>query len=842
MLEMGGNRDLDETQENQMNSWMMDLRFSARRLTKAPGFFVTVTLMLALGIGAITAIFSLIEGILLRPLPFHDPERLVQLGEHVGENAGIGTTARDLRAYSTETKAFSSIGGLVGSSFVLTGSPSPESIPAARLTASMFPTLGVDPVIGRVFSQREEDQRTQVAVISYSLWTEQYHRDPRTIGSILELDRKPYTIIGVMPRGFEFPLQVGRLNQARLWVPLSLTADELSDESAGFWGYQMVARLKGGVTLAQAAQDTDRVSRLIMSTYPSTMSQIHIRGDVKLLSEVLTGDVKPLLRILLIAVAVVLLIACVNVAILMLVREVRNHRGHAVRLALGARPGTILRGSVLEGLILSLSGGLIGLFLAAIAVRITVRSLSESMPRADSIWIDMHVALFTLGAVLLSGVLCSLVPAFVALRINPVEGLKENAVTTSGTASHARLRSSLVIAEVAVALVLLTISIAFLRSYQKMLAIDPGFQPQHVLVAGYRLPVEHYPTQISVENFHRSVIEKLLTQPGIVTAGIGNTLPSSGNSGMSAYTIEGRAAEGWKLKFAMFGAVDGNYFQALGIPLIAGRVFSDQDRAESPLVVVVNQSMARHSWPGQNPIGRRMHVGNPKKNLPWATVIGVVGDTRVGGRDQEVNDGWYASALQPAVLYGSASPQASGAPTGGSIVVRAAIPPDEIAGIVRRAVAEIDPELALEQVRPMADVVSTTEAPRRIMTKLIGIFGLAALVLALSGIYAVISFSVTLRTQEIAIRMAVGAQRSGITNLVLQSGARLALFGSALGIVGAVAASHLIGSLLFEVSPMDPWIYVGCVLLMMASAYLASLVPALRAASANPIQALRSTT
>jgi predicted permease len=825
-----------------MNSWIMDLRFSARRLFKAPGFLITVTFMLALGIGAITAIFSLIEGILLRPLPFHDPGRLVEMGEHVGENPGIGTTARDIRAYSTETNAFASMGALVGNNFVLTGSASPENIPAARLTASMFPTLGVDPVIGRVFSQREEDQRMQVAVISYSFWTDRYHRDPGIIGSTLELDRKPYTIVGVMPRGFEFPLQVGRLNQARLWVPLSLTADELSDASVGFWGYGMVARLKDGVTLAQAAQDTDRVSRVIMSTYPPTMSQIRIRGDVKLLGEVLTGDVRPLLRVLLIAVGVVLLIACVNVAILMLVRAVRSHRAQAVRLALGARPGAILRGSILEGLILSFSGGLIGMLFATIAVRITVRSLSESMPRADSIRIDMHVALFALGAALVTGVLCSLVPAFVALRINPVEGLKENAVTTTGTASHVRLRSALVIAEVAVALVLVTVSMAFLRSYQRMLAIDPGFQPQHVLVAGYGLPVEQYPTQISVENFNRTLIEKLADEPGIVAAGIGNTLPSSGGSGMSAYTIEGRSAEGWKLKFAVFGAVDGKYFQALGIPLIAGRVFSDLDRADTPLVVVVNQSMARHSWPGQNPIGRRMHVGNPKKNLPWATVIGIVGDTRVGGRDQEANDGWYASALQPAVLYGSASPRAGGAPTGGSIVVRASIPPDEIAGTVRRAVAEIDPRLALDQVRSMADVVSTTEAPRRIMTKLISIFGFAALVLALTGIYAVMSFSVTLRTQEIAIRMAVGAQRSGITNLVLQSGARLALFGSTLGILGACAASHLIRSLLFQVSPMDPWIYGGSAVLMMGSAYLASLIPALRAASADPIRALRSST
>jgi predicted permease len=309
---------------------------------------------------------------------------------------------------------------------------------------------------------------------------------------------------------------------------------------------------------------------------------------------------------------------------------------------------------------------------------------------------------------------------------------------------------------------------------------------------------------------------------------------------MAAYTIEGQPADGWKLKFAAFGAVDGDYFQALGIPLIAGRTFTGQDRADAPLVIVVNQSMASHSWPGQTPIGKRMHVGNPKKNLPWATVVGVVGDTRIGGRDQAANDGWFAPALQPAILNGTAARQARLIPSAGSIVVRAEMPPDAIAGTVRNAVAEIDPQLALDQVRSMDDVVSTTEAPRRIMTELISAFAITALLLALTGIYAVMSFSVALRRQEIAIRMALGAQRGRIATLVLRSGAVLALSGGALGIAAAFAASRLIRSFLFEVSPTDPWIYAGSLLLMLAIAWLASLLPALRAASAEPIRALRS--
>ena len=823
-----------------MDFRIQDVRHAARRLAKTRGFFLTVTLMLALGIGATTTIFSLIEGILLRPLPFRDPSRLVQLGEHVGENSGIGITARDIRAYSTEAQSFSSTGAFAGASFVLSDGPSPENLPAARLTSGVFPTVGVEPLLGRVFAQQEEESRAQVAVISYPLWTNRYHRDPRAVGATIELDRQPYTIIGVMPRDFEFPLQAGRLNQAQLWVPMSLTSEQLSEQEAGFWGYQMVARLKDGVALSQAAQDADRVSRQIMSSFPPSMSQIHIRGDVQLLSEELTGDTRPLLWVLFIAVSVVLLIACANVAILMLVRAVRAHREYALRLALGARSSAILRDKVLEGLLLSLSGGLLGLVFAGIAIGIISRSLAESMPRVDSISIDVPVALFTLGIAITVGVLCSLVPAFVALGTNLIAGLKDTVSTSTGAASHARLRSVLVVTEIGVALVLLIASLAFVRSYQKMLSIDPGFQPQRVLVAGYRLPEEQYATDVSVEKFDRNLIEQLSKKPGILAVGMGNTLPSSGNSGMAAYTIEGQSADGWKLKFAAFGSIYGNYFQTLGIPLLAGRTFTDEDRADSPLVVMVSQSMAQHSWPGQNPIGKRMHVGNPRKNLPWATVVGIVGDTRIGSRDQKANDQWYAPARQPAILSGTASPQSRVLPAGGSIVVRAAIPPEQIIGIVRHTVAEIDPLLVLGQVRSMTDVVSNTEAPRRIMTELTGAFAVTALILALTGIYAVVSFSVTLRAQEIAIRMALGAQREGIVKLVLHSGLRLALAGSALGALASLATSQLIRSYLFSVSPTDPWLYSASICLMTAIAFVASAVPAIRAASADPIRALRS--
>lgn len=817
-----------------------DLRYSLRRLAKSPWFSLSAVLMLALGIGSATTIFSLIEGILLRPLPFHDPGRLVELGEHVGNNPGIGITARDIGAYATGSSAFSSVGGFTSISFELAGSSFPENVSAARLTYSVFPTLGVQPVFGRLFTQQEDDAHAPVAVISFALWTNRFHRDPAISGRSIELSRKTYTIVGVMPRDFEFPLQARRINQAQLWVPMSLTAEELSDQAAGHWGFQMVARLKNGVTMPEAVQDADRVARQIMRDFPATMSNIQIRGDAKLLSQVFTGETKPLLRILFVAVLVVLLIACTNVAILMLVRAIRGHRDHAVRLALGARSSAIIRRAMVEGSLLSLSGGLVGLALAAVTLRLALRLWPEWMPRADSISVDGTVALFALGIAILSGLFCSLAPALIALRTNLVGSLKEGLGTGASSGIASRIRSALAIAEIAVALVLLTVSWALLRSYQKMLAIDPGFRPERVSVAGYQLPVTQYRSDATVEAFNTAILERLSGKPGIISAGIGNTLPSSGNSGMAAYTIEGERSEGWKLKFAGFGAIDGNYFYALDIPLIAGRTFTANDRAHSPLVVIVSQSMAQHCWPGQSAIGKRMHFGNPKKGLPWATVVGMVGNTRIGARDQEGNDQLYVPAQQPATLYGFGSSESRLIPAGGFIVLRAALPPEQMIGILRQTVAEIDPLLALDQVQPMSDVLSRTEAPRRFVTELIGAFAVLALTLSFTGIYAVMSFAVSLRSQEIAIRMALGASRDSIAGLILRSGTGLAVLGCGIGIVSSLAAARFVQSFLFAVPANDRWNYAASVFLMMLIAVLASVLPASRAAAADPMATLRS--
>ena len=763
-----------------MTGLLHDLRYAFASLAKSPGFTAAAVITLALGIGATTAIFSLVEGVLLRPLPFSHPECLVVLGDHLGNNPGISVTAREIGTYANESSAFVSLGGVYRRSYELSGGATPEEVMGARLTAGVFPTLGVRPLLGRPFTPAEEEGHQPLAVIAYPLWLNRYHRDPNILGSSMVLDRKTYTIIGVMPRSFEFPLEAGHLNQAQVWVPMSPSADELSEQS-GLWGYHIIARLRDGVTISQAAQDADRVAHQIMRDFPASKARIHIRGDVAPLREFAVASVRPLLRTLFLAVSVVLLIVCVNVAGLLLVQAIRRRREYAVRLTLGAGPGAVLRESLLGGLLLSVAGGALGLALAAIAIRAALHLLPESMPRIGAISMDATVFGFAMVLALLTGGLCSLAPAFVALRTDLTESLKEGDRAGTGAASHARLRFALVVAEIAIALVLLTTSGAFLRSFQRMLAVDPGFRPDHVLVAGFQLPVQQYSTRGSTDSFIREIVDRLSSKPGVFAVGISDTLPASDASGESTYTVENEPVDRWKLKFAGFATIYGDYFRAMGIRLIEGRYFTPEDRANAPLVMIVNQSMAKHSWPGQSPLGKRMHVGNPKKGLPWATVVGVVADTKLGARDEPSIEQWYAPEQQPATLYG---PQPLGSlpnAAGGFITVRSALPPEQMVRVVSSTVAEIDPLLALQEVQSMNDVIANVEAPRRFNTTLIATFALGALLLALTGIYAVVAFSVSLRTQEIAIRMALGAPRANIARLVLISGAKLALFGGGSG-------------------------------------------------------------
>ena len=478
-----------------MSSLLRDLKIAVRHLLKSPGFVATAVLMLALGIGATTAIFSIVEGVLLRPLPFPASERLMVLadllqGLDISGNGEAGVTIQDIRNYTRGTHSFTSLGGYRGTGYELSGVGDPAVVNATRMTGGVFPALGVSPLMGRFFTQEEDDQHVQVVVLSYSSWQSRFHGDPGILGKKILLDRKPYIVIGVMPRDFEFPLNPGHLNRSELWVPFSFTAEELSVPASANWSYRMVGRLKPGVSVAQALTDAGLVAAETVRNYPAFMAGFSIRPLVRPLSEETVEDARPLVRTLFLAVFVVLLIACANLAGLLLVRAIRRQREVAVRLALGARASTLLKQAILESLVLSIAGGVVGLILAAVALKVGLSLLPETLPRINEIGLDWPVVGFALGLAILTGVVCGLAPAFAALRTNVNETLKEGGRTGTAGGGHARLRSALVVAEIAVALVLLAASGLLLRSFEKMREVDLGFRPDHTLVGSYSLPSE----------------------------------------------------------------------------------------------------------------------------------------------------------------------------------------------------------------------------------------------------------------------------------------------------------------------------------------------------------------
>jgi putative ABC transport system permease protein len=832
-----------------MESLFQDLRYALRQLLKSPGFTLTAVLTLAFGIGATTAIFSIVEGVLLRPLPFPDQARLVTLGDVVeGVKYGTdapGVTAPGIRIYMRDTRAFSSLGGYQSSTYELStyelsGAGEPAEINAGRLTASMFPVLGVSPLMGRGFTQQEDDESQQVALLSYQTWRSRFHGDAQILGKKILLDRKPYEIIGVMPREFEFPLVPGQLNRSELWVPMSFTQAELV-QGAGNWGYYMVGRLKPGVTPAQAQQDAGDAAREIMRNFPPALSSRRIHPAVQPLDETTVAQARPLVRTLFFAVTVVLFIGCANLAGLLLVRVIRRRREISVRLALGASGAAVLRQSLVEALLLSISGGLLGLALAWVALRVGVSFLPETLPRVSSINLNWQVVAFALGLAVLTGLLCGLIPAFAAARTGVNEALKEGGRTGTAGGGHARLRSALVVAELAVALVLLTASGLLLRSFEKMRSVGLGFQTDHTLTAAYNLPRQQYSTQPAIDGFNLAMRSRLEQLPGVQAVGVTSMLPAADVEFRGTFTPEGYVPpKGAGLNLAWIPQVMGNYFQAQGIPIIRGRDFTAADREDAPLVVIVNRTLAEHYWPGQDPIGKRLHRGPKEADLPWLTIVGEIGDVKDLAADAPTEEQFYIPASQAKADAGSFAPPGMLTGRGGSIVVRGQLPPEQMANSLLAVVHSLDPQLPLTQVESMDRVVSEGQAPRRFNTALISAFAGAAILLALLGIYSVIAFSTALRTQEMAIRLALGSQRSSILRMILVSGVKLGLAGCAIGAIAAISAARLLRSLLFQVDALDPIVLVLAVVSILVLALAASVIPARRAASVEPMEALRT--
>jgi putative ABC transport system permease protein len=824
-----------------------DLRIAIRRLLKSPGFTATAVLMLALGIGATTAIFSVVEGVLLRPLPFPHPEGLVQLadilqGADVGGNGEAGVTPPDIQNYTRDTHSFESLGGYRPTNYELAGIGEPAQINAARLSGGVFPALQVEPLLGRYFTQREDDQREHVAVVSYSLWQNRLHGDPGVLGKKILLDREPYVVIGVMPRNFEFPLMSGRLNSSELWVPMSFDPQqELGANGAAAWSFRMVGRLKLGVTAAQAQSDAERVAEETMRNYPPFLASMHISAVVRSLHEETVEEARQLVRTLFLAIVVVLLIACANLAGLLLVRAIRRRREVAVRLALGASSGVLLRQAILESLVLSVSGGVLGLGLAALGLRVGVSWLPETLPRINEIGLDWKVVSFAIALGIVTGLVCGLAPAFAALRTSVNETLKEGGRTGSAGGGHARLRSALVVGEIAIALMLLVASGLLLRSFEKMRSVDLGFRPGHVLVASYSLPQNQFANQAAVDGFNEDVVRRLQQLPGVKSAGLSSFLPASGGDSNSTFIVEGYVPpQGAGMNLATLVTVQGDYLQAMGIPLLAGRFFTPGDTPNTQLVAIVNHKLAEHYWPGADPIGKRLRLGTKDMQPPWLTVVGEIADVKESSPDLPSKEEWFQPIEQIEKSLGNLGSPTDINGNGGFIALRTAMPPEQMENLLRSTVRSIDSQLPLTQVQSMDQTVADSEAPRRFNTVLISAFAIAAVLLAALGIYSVIAFSAALRVQEMAIRMALGSQRSGILRLIFASAAKLAVAGCVLGMLGAAAASHLMQSLLFGVSPFDPLVLGLAAVFVLTLALVASLLPARRAASIDPMEALRA--
>jgi predicted permease len=822
-----------------MHEVLSDLKLVFRQLRKSPGFTATAILTLAFAIGVTTAIFSIVEGVLLRPLPFPNAGRLVTLGDQVsgtdwGHQDPGPVTAPEVVTYQRDTRSFSSLGGYQPEGYELSGVGEPSQIDGVRMTPSVFSVLGVAPLMGRVFTAQEDQQKERVAVLSYGAWKGRFNGNPHILGTKILLDREPYLVIGVMSRSFDFPLD----SSSELWLPMSFSPQQLSPEAEGSWYLSMVGRLKPGVTVAQAQDDARRVAAQIMRNYPADLSNFRFEPVVYPLQQITVLQARPLLRMLFLAVTVVLLIACANLAGLLLVRAIRRQRETAMRLALGAPALTLLWQTILESLVLSIGGGMAGIGLAAVILPIGKNYLPDTIPLTNAITLSWTVAGFALLLALLTGFFCGLAPGFAALRTNVSAAMKEGGRSGSADGSHARLRSALVVGEIAVALVLLSASGLLLRSYSNMSAVDLGFRPDHVTTAVYGLPQKQYSTQAQIDGFNNRLLQRLRQLPGVQAVGLTDTLPLTGG-GISGMVIEGYVdPRGPDQTDASASNVIGDYFQAMRIPLTHGRYFAESDNASSQLVVIVNREFAEHYWPHQDPIGKRMRAGTLKSKSPWITVVGEVADAKLNSPDADASEQFY---LPMAQTDKDAGDQASPADLNGNnlcIVLRSALPPEQMENAVRAVVHSIDAQLPLT-IQTMDQILAQSVAPRRFNTAIISSFALAAVLLAVLGIYSIIAFSVASRVREMAIRIALGSQRSHIMRLILLSGLRLAGVGCIFGLAGVAATSSILRPFLFHVSPFDSAVMILTAIVVFALALAASTIPARRAASVNPIEALR---
>ena len=806
-----------------METLWQDLRYGVRTLLKWPGFTLVAVFTLALGIGANTAIFSVVNGVLLRPPAFRDPSRIVLITEK-SKYPVFTTSYLNYRDWRDQSHSFESMQATCVMALTLTGRGEPERLTARYTSAGFFPLLGVQPVAGRNFLPEEDTAAgAPVAMISYALWQRRFGGTREAIGRTIELDSKPYTLIGVAPASFRF------LPAADVYVALGPWAATLPDDRNWHPGILPVARLKAGVAIEQARAEILEITARLERQYPDYNTGTS--ADVVRLQEQEVQNVRPALVVLLCAVGFVLLIACANVANLLLARAAARAREVAIRTALGASRMRLVRQFLVESLVIALAGGALGLVLAEAALGPLVRLAAGAVPDASGIGIDRWVLAFTAGAAVTTGILFGLLPALRAARPDLRDTMNEGGRGTAGGVLHHGLRSVLVVSEFALAMLLLVGAGLLLRSFERMQSAAAGFPTDHLLAADLPLSRNAYGKPEQRYEFFDRLLDRVRTLPGVRSAGAATFLPMSGNGSLIHFNIRGRPPKSpHEFIAAGYRAVTPGYFETLGVPLVAGRTILRSDDERATAVAVVNQSFARVFFGGESPLGKRMQLGAlPDDQVPWMEIVGVVGDVRRGLGTEPQAEMYLPFRQADGVLPVFSL----------SILVRTVMEPAAETSALRGALAEIDRDQPLVRARTMEDNMAASAVQPKFRTWLLGVFALLALVLSAIGIYGVISYSVAQRAPEFGLRMALGAQRTQVFRLVTVQGLRLALAGAGLGLAASLALTRVLRSFLYEVSPFDPLTY-GIVILLLAGVGLtASYVPARRATGVDPLVALR---
>jgi len=815
-----------------MHTIWQDVRYGLRMLGNGPGFAAVAILTLALGIGANTALFSIVDGVLLNPLPYEHPDELVALYSRTAEFAHSSISYPNFLDWRRENHSFSSLASFRGENFNLTGMGDAERLSAEMVSASFFPLLGVKPVVGRGFTEQEDQVGgAPVALISEGLWKRKFGLTPDTVGKSIILNGTLYTIVGVIPATFHYRNDNFQSN-SEVYVPIGQWNDPLFRDRRAGMGMDAVGRLKPGVTLGQANSDMSAVAAHLAEVYPD----INKGTGVTLLSlkENVVGDIRPFLLVLLAAVGFVLLIACANVANLLLARSTGRTREFAIRTALGAAPGRVVRQLLTESILLALAGGALGLLIATWGTQAAIKVLPEALPRADEIHIDVRVLLFTLTASVLAGIFFGLVPAFKASRRDIHETLKEGGRGGSGV--RHRTQSIFVAVEMAMALVLLVGAGLMIRSLVNLWSTDPGFDPKNVVSFSLAASQPLGNTPAAVRAAFRQLHDAMSGVPGVQAASLTvGSSPMVGDSDLP-FWLEGEAkpASQSEMKTSLFYVTQPDYLAVMKIPLKHGRYLTESDDENAPIVVVIDEQFAKRYFGDRDPIGR--HVNFDILNRT-AEIVGIVGHVKQWGLDADATKPVQAQCYLPI----SQIPDSilSLLDRGTNAVVRTAGAPLGVIGSISHAVQGVNNQIVVYGTETMNDVIADSLATKRFAMVLLGVFAALAMVLSSVGIYGVISYAAAQRTHEIGIRMALGARRESVLRMVLSQGGKMAMIGVAIGLAAAFGLTRLMASMLFGVSPNDPLTYLGVAVLLVAVALVACYVPARRATRVNPMVALR---